>query len=171
MPSTYIQHPKGRMMIYYSTWCWRHIVLPLWMGVIETWDTKAMTIAYPYYKNIFGGQEWSTRWDNQLRPACIASNMRVASLRPLYALLWVLLPWISCMLISQALRPCWSQTNHPEFPISWFSKTTSQNMCWHMWPLIKQQKLSLNFCTEVTSLSLGPQPGSWVIEVLASLVV
>ena len=26
-----------------------------------TWDTKAVTIPYPYYKNIFGGQEWSTR--------------------------------------------------------------------------------------------------------------
>ena len=40
-----------------------------------------------------------------------------------------------------------------------------------MWPLIKQQKLLLHFCTKVSSLSLGPQPGSWVIEVLASPVV
>ena len=30
-------------------------------GVIEMWYTKAMTLPYPYYKNAFGGQEWSTR--------------------------------------------------------------------------------------------------------------
>ena len=137
----------------------------------EMQDTKAMTVPCPYYKNAFGGQEWSTRWDNLLGPAHAVSNMRVVSLRPLYAPLWLLLPWISCMLTSQALRLCWSQPNHLELPISWFSKTTSQNMCWHMWPPIKQQKLLLNFCTEVTSLSSGPQPGSWVIGVLASLAV
>ena len=55
---------------------------------------------------------------NLLRPAHTASNMRVASL---YAPLWLLLPWISCMLISQATRPHWSQTNHLELPMSWFS--------------------------------------------------
>ena len=70
----------------------------------------------------------------------------------------------------QALRPCWSQTNHLELPTSWCSKTTSWNMCWHMWPLIKLQKPLPNFYMEVTSLSLGPQSGSWVIEVLASWV-
>ena len=115
------------------------------MGVIETWDTEAVTIPYSYYKNISGGQEWSTRWDNLLRPACAASNMRVTSLRFLYAPLWLLLPWISCMLISQASRPRWSQTNHLESPTSWFSKTTSWNTCWHTWPLIKLQKLLLIF--------------------------
>ena len=31
------------------------------MSVIEMQDTKAMIILYPYYKNVFGGQEWSTR--------------------------------------------------------------------------------------------------------------
>ena len=93
--------------------------------------------------------------------------MRVASPRPLYALLWLLLPWISYMLTLQALRPHWSQTNHLELPPSWCSKTTSQNMCWHTWPLIKLQKPLPNFYMEVTSLSFRPQPGSWVIEVLA----
>ena len=171
MPSTYAPCPRGRIRIYYSSWWWRHIRLPLWMDVKEMWDTKAMTIPYPYYKNAFGGQECPTRWDNLLGPAHGTSDMRVASLRPFYAPLWLLLPWISCMLISQALRPQWRQTNHLKLPISWFSKTTSQNTCWHMWPLIKQQKPLLNFCIEVTSLSLGPQPGSWVIGVLASLVV
>ena len=71
--------------------------------------------------------------------------MRVASLRPLYAPLWLLLTLMSCMLISQALRPCWSQTNHLELPTSWFSKTTSQNTCLGMWPPIKQQKPLLIF--------------------------
>ena len=41
----------------------------------------------------------------------------VVSPRPPYAPLWLLLPWISCMLISQALRPCWSQTSHLESPM------------------------------------------------------
>ena len=36
-----------------------------------------------------------------------------------------------------------------------------------MWPLIKLQKPSLNFYMEARSLSLEPQPGSWVTEVLA----
>ena len=65
-------------------------------------------------------------------------------------------PWISCMLTLQALRPCWSQTNHLELPTSWCSKTTSQSMHWHMWPLIKLQKPLPNFYMEDTSLSLDP---------------
>ena len=28
------------------------------MNVIETQDTMAMTVLCPYYKNVFGGQEW-----------------------------------------------------------------------------------------------------------------
>ena len=55
----------------------------------------------------------------------------VASLRPFYAPLWLLFPWIPCMLNSQALRPHWNQTNCLELQTSWFFKTTSQNMCWH----------------------------------------
>ena len=31
---------------------------------------------------------------------------------------------------SQTSRSCWSQTNCLESPMSWFSKTTSQNTCW-----------------------------------------
>ena len=34
------------------------------MGVIEMWDSKAMTVPYPYYKNVSGGQEWPIRRDN-----------------------------------------------------------------------------------------------------------
>ena len=73
-------------------------------------------------------KEYLLYWPLQVR----TDNIRVASLRPLYAPLWLLLPWISCVLISQALRPHWSQTNHLELPTSWFSKTTSRNTCWHM---------------------------------------
>ena len=47
MPSIYALCPKGRMRIYYSSSSWRHIELPLWMGVIEMQDTKAMTILCP----------------------------------------------------------------------------------------------------------------------------
>ena len=147
MPSIYAPYPKGRMRIYYSSWSQRYIRLPLWMGVIKMQDTKAVTVPCPYYKNAFGSQEWQTRWDNLLGPAHAASNMRVASPRPLYAPLWLLLPWISCMLTSHDLRPHWSQTSHLESPLSWCSKTISQNMCWHMWPPIKQHKPWLNFCT------------------------
>ena len=31
------------------------------MGAIKMLDTKAMTIYYPYYKNVFVGQEWPNR--------------------------------------------------------------------------------------------------------------
>ena len=65
------------------------------------------------------------------------------------------------------LRPCWSWINCLESPMSWFSKTISLSMYWHIWPLIKLQKPLLNFYMEATSISLGPWPGSWVIEVLA----
>ena len=71
------------------------------------------------------------------------------------------------MLTSPALRLQWSWINHLELPTSWISKTISLNMYWHMWPLIKLQKLSLNFYMEAISLSLEPWPGSWVTEVLA----
>ena len=49
-------------------------------------DTKAMTGHSPYYKNISGGQEWPSIWGKLLRPVNTASSMRVAPLRPLYAL-------------------------------------------------------------------------------------
>ena len=56
------------------------------MGVIEMQNIKAMTIHYPCYKNVSGGLEWPNRWDQLLGPAHAAFSMRVASLRPLYAL-------------------------------------------------------------------------------------
>ena len=31
------------------------------MGVTEMQDIKAKTVLCPYYKNIFGGQEWPNR--------------------------------------------------------------------------------------------------------------
>ena len=31
------------------------------MGVIEMWDIKAVTVHYPYYKNVSGGLEWPNR--------------------------------------------------------------------------------------------------------------
>ena len=97
----------------------------------------------------------------QISRACTSClQYEVASPRPLYDPLWLLLPWISYMLTLQALRPHWSQTNHLESPTSWCSKTASQSMCWHMWPLIKLQRLLPNCYMEDTSLSLGPWPGS-----------
>ena len=29
-------------------------------------DIKTVTVHYPYYKNISGGQEWPNRWDKLL---------------------------------------------------------------------------------------------------------
>ena len=66
MPSIDAPCPKGRIRIYCSLWSQKHTRSPLWMGVIEMQDTKAVTVPCPYYKNPFGGQEWPTRWDNQL---------------------------------------------------------------------------------------------------------
>ena len=48
-------------------------------------DTKAMTIPFPCYKNVSGGQVWPNKWDKSSRPVDTASNMRAAPLRPLYA--------------------------------------------------------------------------------------
>ena len=56
------------------------------MGVMEMWDIKAVTIHYPDYKNISGGQEWPNRWDKLLGPVSAASSLRVAPPKPLYAL-------------------------------------------------------------------------------------
>ena len=56
------------------------------MDAIEMWGTKAMTVPFPCYKNVSGGQEWPSRWDKLSRPVDAASNMRLAPLRPLYAL-------------------------------------------------------------------------------------
>ena len=46
----------------------------------------------------------------------------------------------------------------------WSFVTTSQNTLWHMWFLIRWQKLLLNFCSKATSQSLEHQPSSWVTE-------
>ena len=51
-PNQSIELPTS---IYYSLWSQRCIELPLWMGVIEMQDTKAVTIPCPYYKSAFGG--------------------------------------------------------------------------------------------------------------------
>ena len=171
MPSTYAQCPKVRMKIYYSSWSQRPISSLLWMGVIKMQDTRAVTIPCPYYKNAFGGQGWPTRCDNPLGSAHTAYSIRVASPRPLYIPLWLLLPWISCMLTLPASGPHWSQTSHLESLMSWCSKTISWSMCWHMWPPTKLQNPLLNFYSKVTSLSLGHQPGSWVIKVITSWII
>ena len=47
------------------------------------WDIKAMTVHYPYFKNISGGLEWPNRWDKLLGPAHAAFSMRVAFLKSL----------------------------------------------------------------------------------------
>ena len=80
---------------------------------------------------------WCPGMANQVRQSIrawthAASSMRMASPRPLYAPLWLLLPWISCMLTLQALRPHWSQISCLELLMSWCSKTTSRSMYWHM---------------------------------------
>ena len=55
-------------------------------GTIKMWDIKAVTIHYLYYKNVSGGQKWPNRWDKLLGPVNAAFSMRVAFLKPLYAL-------------------------------------------------------------------------------------
>ena len=60
------------------------------------------------------------------------------------------------MLTLPALRLQWSWINHLELPMSWFSKTISLNMYWHMWPPIKLWKPLLYFYMEAISLSSGP---------------
>ena len=45
--------------------------------------------------------------------------------KALYTPLGLLLPWISCMLISQALRPCWSHISPLDLPMSLCSKIIS----------------------------------------------
>ena len=62
---------KGRMSICYSSWFWRCTRLPPWMGVI-----KDMTVHYPCYKNVSGGQEWPNKWDKLLGPVSTASSLR-----------------------------------------------------------------------------------------------
>ena len=56
------------------------------MDAIGMQDTKAVTVPFPCYKNVFGGQEWPNKWDKLSSPVDAASNMRAAPLRPLYAL-------------------------------------------------------------------------------------
>ena len=74
------------------------------MGAIKMQDIKAMTIHYPYCKNISGSPEWPKRWDKLLGPVNAASSLRVAPPRPLYALWWLPLPWISYMLIFSSIE-------------------------------------------------------------------
>ena len=39
------------------------------------WDIKAVTIHYPYYKNVSGGLKWPNRWDKLLGPAHTAFSI------------------------------------------------------------------------------------------------
>ena len=88
---------------------------------------------------------WWLGMTNQMWPSgpvCIAYNMKAACPRLLCTLLWSPLPWISYMQILPALRQPCSCTSHLKLLMSWYSKTTSQNMYWHMWSPIKQPKPS-----------------------------
>ena len=58
------------------------------MDVNGDTDTKDMTTLCPYYKNIFGGQEWPNSWENY-RAWHSALSMRVTSPKPHYAPLWL----------------------------------------------------------------------------------
>ena len=132
MPSTYAPCPKGGMKICYSSWSQKCIRLPLWMGVIEMLDTKAMTIPCPYYKNTFGGQGWPTRWDNLLGPAHAASSMREAPLHPIVATAPLDLLYVDFTSIETTLEP----NQSPWVANVLVFKTISQSMCWHIWPPI-----------------------------------
>ena len=44
-------------------------------GCHQDADSMSMTIPFPSYKNISGGQEWPSRWDKLSRPVDTASNM------------------------------------------------------------------------------------------------
>ena len=55
--------PRERMRICYYSYYPEHIGLLPWMDAIGMRDTKAMTIPFPCYKNISGGQEWPNKWD------------------------------------------------------------------------------------------------------------
>ena len=61
VPFTYTPPQKGRMRICYSLWCQRCTRLPPYMGASGIQDIKAVTILYPCYKNVSGGQEWPSR--------------------------------------------------------------------------------------------------------------
>ena len=86
-PSTYAPPQKGRMRICCSLWCQRCTRLPPSMGVIGMQDIKAVTVLFPCYKNMSlvarNGQADEAGYQGLVG---FASSMRVAPLRPLYAL-------------------------------------------------------------------------------------
>ena len=138
------------------------------MGVIETQDTKAVTISYPNYKNAFGGQGWPTRCDNLLGPAHAAYSMRTASPRPLphpiMATTLLDLLHVDFTSIETTLEP----NQSPRVAnILVFKDHFMKHMLAYVTPN-KTAKTVTKFYTKFASLSLGPWPGSYVIEVLTS---
>ena len=83
--------------IFYSLWSPRPIGLLPWMGVIEMWGIRGMTIPHLCCGSISGGQAWPMRCSSQLSPVHIACNMRAMCPKHPYTQLWPPLLWTSYM--------------------------------------------------------------------------
>ena len=62
----------------------------------------------------------------------------------------------------------WSWIDHLMSPMSWCSRIILWNMLWHMRPPIRPLRQLPSSCIRVTSWSLRPWTGSWVIQVWTS---
>ena len=170
MPSIYSPCPKGRMRIYYSLWFCRHIGLPLWMGVRDTGHQG-------HYHTLSLLQEcfWWPGMVNQIRQSIRActhclqyeGGFPKAPLCPIVATAPLNLLHVDFTSIETTLEP----NQLPRVAkILVFQEHFTKNMLANVTPDQTAKTVAKFLYLGYISI-LGTWPGSWVIEVLASLVV
>ena len=156
-------------------WEWRSSALhspkgtlgsPPWMDAIGMQDIRAMTTLCPYCMNAFGGWEWPIRCHNPSRPAHIAYNMRAAYPRLLYTLSWPPTPLDLLHVDFTSIVTTLELNKSPKVAnIVVFQDHFMKHVLAYVTP-DQTAKTVANFLYQGYISILGPQPGSWVTEVL-----
>ena len=97
------------------------------------------------YMTSSDGQVWPCRCRRQSAAVSNASSMTKVIRKPQCDQSLLSHLWSCYMLTLPALWPWWSWINPQMWWTFWSFVTTLWNMSWHMWPLIKLQKLLLIF--------------------------
>ena len=122
-----------------------------------------MANTVPVARPDFGGLAWWCRCRRQSVAVKGEFNMRVPKWRLHYKLFWSPHLWSCFMWISPGIEMTmeleWHIVN-----VLVFCDHFTWDMSWHMWLLIRWQKLLLNFYGKATSWSSEHWPSSWVTE-------
>ena len=96
-PCTCTQYPKVRPKIFCLSWSLGPIMLLSWIGAMEIWVIRDVTVPCLCYRSVSGIEVWPIICGSLSGPAHIACSMRAICPKHPYTQLWPILWWTSCM--------------------------------------------------------------------------